>query len=264
LAATARSLAGRFAGGSRVCSGLHHAFHARTPYMLTDFVVMTILLLWSRRTEPDQKDCPRRVALVFTPLLVAASAWIHGSWYMLVLPGAAILFAGYWRSAMAYGGCWLAGSFLGCALTGHPWEFLAQSVRHMFGVFGNSVVNRQLESEFYPSDGETSAVLLVIAICSGALCQQMQSLPKLCNPIFVMMVLGWVLGLKMRRFWWDYGIPAFMLWVAFELQDQLGGPHLHFDSVKRFLHHDCSGRRSFSALPAIATVAGQKISPPNF
>src|SRR5271170_8144778 len=59
------------------------------PYILTDFVVMMILLLWSRRADSDEKDCPRRSALIFTPLLVAASAWIHGSWYMLVLPGAA-------------------------------------------------------------------------------------------------------------------------------------------------------------------------------
>lgn len=204
------------------------------PYILTDFVVMTILLLWSRRSEPDQKDSPPTLALILTPLLVAASAWVHGSWYMLVLPGAAILFAGYWRSAIAYGVCWLLGSFLGCALTGHPWDFLFQSVRHMFGVFGNSAVNRQLEGEFYPSDGETPAVLFVIALLLWRAFSKRWNPRQLCNPIFVMMVLGWVLGLKMRRFWWDYGIPAFMLWVAFELQDQLEG-RLDFDSVKRLL-----------------------------
>ena len=102
------------------------------PYLLTDAVLITILFLWSRL----ENDRPRRLALILTPLLVAASAWIHGSWYLLCLPGVAILLAGFWRSAFWYGGCWLAGSFLGCALTGHPFEFLFQSVRHMFGVFG--------------------------------------------------------------------------------------------------------------------------------
>ena len=208
------------------------------PYILTDFVVMTILLLWSRPEESrdslSPKDSPRRMALIFTPLLVAASAWIHGSWYMLVLPGAAILFAGLWRSAIAYGVCWLAGSFLGCALTGHPWDFMFQSVRHMFGVFGNFVVNRQLEPEFYPSDGETPAVLLVIALLLWRAVASDLNPRRLCNPIFIMMLLGWLLGLKMRRFWWDYGTPAFMLWVAFELQDQLEN-RLIFDSAKRLL-----------------------------
>ena len=204
------------------------------PYILTDFVVMTILLLWTRRPDTEEKDSPRQAALILTPLLVAASAWIHGSWYMLVLPGVAILFAGYWRSALAYGVCWLGGSFLGCALTGHPWEFLFQSVRHMFGVFGNTVVNRQLEPEFYPSDGETPAVLLVIGLLLWRTFSNNGNVRKLCNPIFLMMVIAWVLGLKMRRFWWDYGIPSFMLWVAFELQDQIEA-RLDFDSAKRLL-----------------------------
>src|ERR1039458_4989316 len=115
------------------------------PYILTDAVLITLLFLWSRLKE-NREDRPSRAAVMFTPFLVAASAWIHGSWYLLVLPAVVILFTGSWRCALWYGGCWLAGSFLGGALTGHPWEFLFQSVRHMFGVVGHFVVNRQLES----------------------------------------------------------------------------------------------------------------------
>jgi hypothetical protein len=198
------------------------------PYILTDAVLITILFLWSRR----EKDCPRRAAIIFTPLLVAASAWIHGSWYLLCLPCAAILFAGFWRSAIFYGACWLAGSFLGCALTGHPWEFLFQSVRHMFGVFGDFVVNRQLEPELHPSDGDTAAVLAVVALL---LCRKIflgWNPRAVLNPIFMMMVLGWLLGLKMQRFWWDFGTPAFIIWVALELQEHFER-QLIFDSAKR-------------------------------
>jgi hypothetical protein len=209
------------------------------PYILTDFVVITILLLWSQRrknseNEISQKDFPSRAALIFTPLLVAVSAWTHGSWYMLILPGAAIFFSGLWRSAFIYGFCWLFGSFLGSALTGHPWEFLFQAIQHMFGVFGNFTINRQLESEFYPSDGETVAVLLVAAFLLWHAFSNNFNPRKLCNPIFVMMILGWLLGLKMRRFWWDYGIPAFMLWIAFELQQHLER-HLTIYSAKRLV-----------------------------
>jgi hypothetical protein len=198
------------------------------PYILTDAVLITILFLWSH----EGKDSPRRLALILTPLLVAASAWIHGSWYMLVLPGAAILFAGFWRSAIAYGLCWLAGSFLGCALTGHPWEFLFQSVRHMFGVFGNFVVNRQLEAEFYPSDGATPAVLVVAALLLWRTVSSGWNPCAVLNPIFMMMAIGWLLGLKMQRFWWDWGLPAFMVWCALELQERFE-QLLSFDSARR-------------------------------
>jgi hypothetical protein len=200
------------------------------PYILTDAVLIAILFLWSRPSE----DRPRRLALVFTPPLVAASAWIHGSWYLLCLPGAAILFAGFWRSAIWYSGCWLAGSFLGCALTGHPWEFLFQSVRHMFGVFGNIAVIHQLEPEMYPSDGETAAVLAVVALIFCRKIFPGRNPRALFNPVFVMMVLGWLLGLKMRRFWWDFGTPAFMVWAALELQEHFEN-RLSFDSARRLL-----------------------------
>ncbi len=200
------------------------------PYILTDAVLIAVLFLWSR----TEKDTPGRRALIFTPLLVASSAWIHGSWYMLVLPAAAILFAGYWRSALAYGLCWLAGSFLGCALTGHPWGFLIQSVRHMFGVFGNIVVNRQLEPEFYPSDGAPTAVLVVAALLLWRTVSSGWNPRAVLNPVFMMMALGWVLGLKMQRFWWDWGLPAFLVWCALELQDHFE-LRLPLDSTRRLL-----------------------------
>ncbi len=200
------------------------------PYLLTDAVLITLLFLWSRQ----ENDRPRRLALVFTPLLVAASAWIHGSWYLLCLPGAAILFAGFWRSASCYGGCWLAGSFLGCALTGHLWGFLFQAVRHVSGAFGHFVVNRQLEPEWYPSDGEIAAVLAVVVLI---LCRNIfpgWNPRAMLNPVFMMMVLGWLLGLKVRRFWWDFGTPAFLVWVALELQEHFEN-HLPFHSARRLL-----------------------------
>lgn len=203
------------------------------PYLVTTAVLITLLFLWSRLKE-NREDRPSRLALTLTPLLVAASAWIHGSWYLLALPALAILFAGHWRSAFWFGVCWLAGSFLGSALTGHPWEFLLQSVRHMFGVFGHVVVNRQLEPELHPSDGETPAVLVVAALLLWRTISSGWNPRVVLNPIFILMILGWLLGLKIQRFWWDFGIPAFMVWVAFELQDHLEG-HLAFDSGKRLL-----------------------------
>jgi hypothetical protein len=199
------------------------------PYLLTDAVLITVLFLWSRQ----EKDWPRRAAIIFTPLLVAASAWIHGSWYLLCLPCAAILFAGFWRSAMIYGACWIAGSFLGCALTGHPLDFWLQSVRHMFGVFGTIVVNSQLEPELHPSDGAPAAVLVVVAFLFWRKISGNWNPRALLNPVFMMMALGWLLGLKMQRFWWDFGAPAFIVWAALELQEHFER-HVSIDSAKRF------------------------------
>ena len=200
------------------------------PYILTDFCLLMILFLWSRQ----EKDSPTRLALIFTPLLVAASAWIHGSWYMLALPGMAILLTGFWRSAAAYGVCWIGGSLLGCGLTGHPVGFLWQSVRHMFGVFGNTVLPRQLAPELRGSEGAPLAIIVVALL----LLWRVQSLgwnrKVIFNPFFMMMAMGCLLGFKVQRFWWDWGMMAFMVWVALELQAHFTR-HVPADSAKRLV-----------------------------
>jgi hypothetical protein len=48
----------------------------------------------------------------------------------------------------------------------------------------------------------------------------------------MMMVLGWLLGLKIRRFWWEFGTPAFITWVALELQEH-SERQMDFASAKR-------------------------------
>jgi hypothetical protein len=37
------------------------------------------------------------------------------------------------------------------------------------------------------------------------------------DPVFMLMMIGWVMGLKVGRFWHDWGMPAFLLWLAREL-----------------------------------------------
>ncbi|MGA9778521.1 MAG: hypothetical protein ACLPRE_02055 [Limisphaerales bacterium] len=215
---------------SVILPGCPEAFTHGRPYILTDAVFIILLLLWSRPTD----DRPRWSVLLSSLFLIAAAAWIHGSWYLLLMPAGAILFAGLWRSAFWYGGCWVAGSFLGASLTGHPWEFLYQSLRHLFEVFGHFTIMRQLVTELYPSDGSALAVLAVAVLLLWRALSCGWNGGVLLNPVFMMAVLGWILGLEVRRFWWDFGMPALIVWMALALQDRLE-EHLAFDSGRRLL-----------------------------
>lgn len=200
------------------------------PYVLTDAILIAILFLWSR----SDKDWPRKTVLTATTLLVAATAWIHGSWYLMCVPGAAILLACGWRWAFAYGGCWLVGGILGAACTGHPFEFLGQDIRHLFGALGNHAATRQLVPELHPSDGNTGVVLVAGLLILWRAVSPGWNPRQLLNPLFMLAVIGWLLGLKINRFWWDWGMPAFLGWVAWELQAQFDR-NLPVDSVKRLL-----------------------------
>ena len=215
------------------------------PYLLTDAVLITILFLWSRQ----EKDRPRRAGVsIFTALLVAASAWIHGSWYLLVLPGAAILFAGFWRSAILLWRLLAGGKF-----------FWLRADRPSVGIFipiraahvrrlrtfcrqppigaGMASVRRR---NFRRARGGRPA-FMARKIFLG------WNPRAVLNPVFMMMVLGWLLGLKVRRFWWDFGMPAFMVWVALELQEHFER-HLCLRFGQASVRHAGNRRRSFSGI----------------
>jgi hypothetical protein len=124
------------------------------------------------------------------------------------------------------------GSFLGASITGHPWIFLDQCVRHLIGVFGEYSLATQLVAELKPTDGNAPMVLAVIAMLLWRARDPDWRAQTLMDPIFIMALLGWVLGLKVSRFWWDWGMPATLLWLALQLQEQMER-YLPFDSLRR-------------------------------
>jgi hypothetical protein len=186
------------------------------PYIVTMIIFMLLLLIWSRLGERR----PGPGAIIATILLIAAAAWIHGSFYQLIIPAAGLLLAGRLRQAIYYGVLWAAGSVLGATFTGHPWIFLDQCVRHLSGVFGSSDFARLLVPELRPFDGQPLIVGAVIAMLFWRARSPDWKHGDLVDPVFMMGVLGWLLGLKVGRFWWDWGEPAILIWLALELQKQ--------------------------------------------
>jgi hypothetical protein len=200
------------------------------PFLFTMAVSLALLLIWSR----SRGSRPRVGGMIATIVLIAAAAWIHGTFYQLVIPAAALLLAGRWRQSLWFGACWAAGSFLGAALTGHPWQFLEQSVRWLLAVFGSHTFTKQLVGEFYPSEGDCLVVLAVVAMIAWRARSRDWRARDLVEPIFMMAVVGWILGLSNGRFWLDWGLPATLLWLALEFQKQFE-LRLEFASTERFM-----------------------------
>jgi hypothetical protein len=188
------------------------------PFLLTVTVFTAVLLMWSRLDKSAQ---PPRRGLLLTLIAVALISWIHGSFYQLILPGVALLFSGRWRHAVWYGLCWAVGSFLGATFTGHPFQFLAEGVRFVTGALSDYTEGQQLVGEFHPSSGNAGMVLAVVAMLLWRMRTPGWSARSLANPIFVMGLLGWLLGLKTVRFYFDWGLPALLLWLSFEFQAQI-------------------------------------------
>jgi hypothetical protein len=184
------------------------------PLLVTMAVLINLLFIWSR-DDAREIGWPGRIVTV---LLVALAAWLHGSWYLFALPVVAFLLARQWRKGLQLAACSAVGIVLGAWMTGRPVDFFVQQIRHMFLSLGPDSTQRFLVSEFQPSDGVFLAVVAIVLVILGRTVLGGWSAKSLETPLFLLAMLGWLLGLKVYRFWSDWGLPAAMIWMTLEFQ----------------------------------------------
>ena len=197
------------------------------PYILAVTAFMVVLALWQRAGYR-----PGRGLLALTVSLIALATWTHGGWYQYMLPAAALLGARQWKAGLQMLACWLLGSFLGAALTGHPFTFLMQQVMVLVSCFGHHSLQRMLVTEFQPHEGQYTLVALLAAVALVRAWRGRPVLDLLREPVFMLAVGTWILGFQMQRFWLDWGIPATLVWLTREFGEYLEGK-LPADSLNR-------------------------------
>jgi hypothetical protein len=193
------------------------------PLSLTMALTLIVLALWARPFESGRSEAKRRALLAGTTLLFALSAWIHGSWYLLIMIPTAFFLARQWRNALLLTACWLAGTILGAFFTGQPWTFLYQSALIPLLAFRSSAHPNALVGEFQPLPlANLYLPLMTIAIVlAWRKCTRKTLALVSRDPILWLTILGFILGLRVVRFWLDWGLAALALVLAFEIQELL-------------------------------------------
>ena len=187
------------------------------PLLVPVAVLITILFAWTRRKTA------RSPLLLFggTVLFIALAVWIHGSWYLFAIPVAAFLLARRFREAFGLAVCWLLGSILGAAATGDPVRFLGQHLRLLEFSVRHYNVAIQLVGEMQPTDGVFNMIVIIGGLLVFRKVRGGRGEPLFSDPVFLLILLGWLLGLKIQRFWLEWGWPAALVWVAREFQQIL-------------------------------------------
>jgi hypothetical protein len=185
------------------------------PLVLAMTVLVLLLLDW-RRFQAERMPW-RRFAL--WAALFALVSWAHGNWYLWLLPLALFFVAGERRAGGRLAAAWALGTVAGAALTGHPFAFLGQWLATLYWSFGSHDSMRQLATEFQPGQGAAALLLAVLLLVALRRRPGEQSL--LADPVFLLAVTGWLLGLAVSRFWSDWGLPALLVWGARELEATL-------------------------------------------
>ncbi len=206
------------------------------PYIFTMSCVLVIFLLWKRVKE---KSNPWLQTLILI-IISALATWIHGGWYLFVLPVAGFFIAREYKAGLLIGAALIVGIICGAALTGHPVLALYENLRHALRSTVGYPSPIMLVNEFRPFDGDVLVVIAVLLLLLWRLVRKTWDIKIVDNPIFILAFLGWLMGFKVWRFWTDLGIPAIAVWMALELQELLSR-NLSLYSWKRVLMVFISG-----------------------
>ena len=185
------------------------------PFIFAMAMCVVLLQLWT------SERLGRVARLLLSVGLLTISVWVHGSWFLWGVVCIAFALAGQWRKGFVFGLCVLAGTFFAGCLAGRPLGYPLETLRHMFLSFGGHTLDRMLVTEFKPDTGDVAMVGLVLLALVWRVARGKWNAAVVCNPVFMLAVFGWLLGLKVSRFWTDWGFPAAVLWLAWELEAAL-------------------------------------------
>ena len=233
------------------------------PYLVTFAVLLTLLFLWQKHGSSP----PKNWMLLLAVVLFALGTFVHGVWYLWVLLLGAFVLAGEFRWAVSLGICWVIGVFIGSALTGHPFEYPVQAFKLALLAVGAHATEQTMATELQPFDGNILALVILGGLIVLRQLAKLNSVPLTRNPAFWLTCICWVLGFKVSRFWDDWGWPALMVLMTWDLQALLLARFAE-NSFQAARPDAGPGGRDFSlrdqrrAQPLVADVIRTVMSPP--
>jgi len=198
--------------GAMVITDVPQRFMLGRPFMLTMTVLMTVLF------AVQNKKADWRMFLLVTGMITACT-YIHGVWYLWLLPVAAFFFAGQFRWTAVLAGGWLLGTTFSMLLSGHPVDYLNHAVQMAVHGVGGHLTNRTEVTELRPFGGDVLAIVaLGVVVVLRLVLKPATATPFAKNPAFWMVCGCWILGFRIGRFWEDWGWPSLMVLIATELE----------------------------------------------
>jgi hypothetical protein len=187
------------------------------PYLVTFAILLTLLFMWQKFGSAP----PKKWMLVLATALFTLGTFVHGVWYLWALLLGAFVLAGAIRWSVSLGFCWVIGVFIGSAFTGHPLEYPLQAFKLALLAVGAHSTTSTMVTELQPFDGNILAVIILGGLLGLRQLAKLNVVPLTKNPAFWLTCICWVLGFKVSRFWDDWGWPALMVLMTWDLQSLL-------------------------------------------
>lgn len=186
------------------------------PYIVSCAVTLLILWLWGVKKENGSTILDNFYAkYLLTILIFSLGVWIHGTWYIFLLIPFSFFLAGKTSDALKLTLCIVLATIIGAALTGNFTHFLYYHFAATYSIYSEPTYNWLLVSE--NATGCQSvywaiAVALIVYLCNRKCGYKLKQLAD--DPVFIMVLLCWLGGIFVIRFWIDWGRMALLVWLT--------------------------------------------------
>jgi hypothetical protein len=185
------------------------------PLLVPESILIALLFVWSR----NDPQGPSWWKIILTSAAFCLSTWIDGAWFLWGFLFAAFFLARQWHKLLWLLGCWAVGTIIAATLTGSPVQFLEQTVRLAATVASEHIPPWVLVGEMTPSHGEFETLVLLALVFLWRRQQGRTTSALLDTPVFWLIVICWILGLRADRCWADWGMPAVLVWLTLQFAD---------------------------------------------
>ena len=193
-------------------------FFLGRPYLFTVLMLIIYCFIW-KKLKTDRIPRHLTIALI---IINSIAVWMHPAVYLYIVPILCFLLAREWRVSVRIALIISISSTLGYLISGHPILLFNRVFYEMFNATSQAALTRMLVTEFQPIIG-TGPILFIfigIILLLKAI-RKKWSIKTIDNPVFFLIITGFILGHITGRFWHDFGLIAAMVWIAQELEEFL-------------------------------------------
>ena len=220
LAVSGNPLAWQFA--CAIVAATEHSLFQRfllgRPMFFSMTALAVMLFVWTR-SKPVRPWVEALVAV----FLLTLSIYMHPTvWYLWSMPGLALVLCKRWRSAFILGGALVVSICLAALLLGSWYNVLVLPMLVIkYSILQDPLLGTSLVGELQPSGGPTTGLLIVAGVLMIKWWRGGSLRDELSKVDFVLVVMTWLLGMHMMRFWFEWGLPALTVWLCRQIKQIL-------------------------------------------
>ena len=184
------------------------------PFIFTIFTIISMLHFWKGLQSKPWPIWP----LIAIAVLTGLASWIHSTWYLLFLPVFTSFFVFERRASIRLFWATSAGIIFGALLSMHPFEYLVYQINHLFSFLSPIIKTDAFTLEGSPGNGSPMLLILIFSLLAVQFMNSEKTFLGLQHPSFFLMLICWMLGLFIWRFWTDFGMAALLFWLALAIQ----------------------------------------------